>query len=306
MPTSRQHRDPRPVPSAELLNSHATSHGAAGGGGHDGAGMMRWLLTYADLITLLMAFFVVMYALSRVDLVRYQKLASSLQGALGYGGSGGGGSPGKGGGAGLDSGLGGASPDANPPASPAPNTPVQPWAELERQVQTVARELEAAGLVQVRIQTEGMSVLISDVALFPTASAELTPSAQSLLKKLVPVLRPLPNLLQIRGYTDDRPIRTPEYPSNWELSLARAVSVLRLLVQSGIPVERLSAAGFGPLYPVASNATPAGRARNRRVEIVVLQTPAAQVTTPRSAPASAGSASTRPLPPAPGSPSGRG
>lgn len=277
----------RPVEAVVAWEDEETA--AREGTGHDGAGMMRWLLTYADLITLLMAFFVVLYAMSRVDLKKYERLASSLYLAFGSGS----GRPG--GGSGTGGGPGAAAPGTATSPEPPPEPPaesVQPltdarFAQLARQVNELARELEASGLVQIRVADEGLSVVVADRVLFPSGQAELQPEARAFLSRLAPLLRNLPNAIQIRGHTDDRPIRTPEYPSNWELSLARAVNVLRYLVQAGIPGERLSAAGFGATQPVASNETEEGRLRNRRVEIVVLQLPSAGTSPAPAAPGSA-------------------
>ncbi|MGE5482517.1 MAG: flagellar motor protein MotB [Bacteroidota bacterium] len=249
------------------------------GGGHDGGGGLRWLLTYADLITLLMAFFIIMYAMSRVDLKKYERLANSLYVAFGGGsdpgaGSGSGGSRGEGEGPGS---LGG---EASIPDAVGTSQPDVRWQQLAAQVERVAEQLKASGLVQIRIADEGLAVVVSDRVLFASARAELEPDAQRFLQQLAPVLMGIPNAIQIRGHTDDQPIRTAEFPSNWELSLARAVNVLRFLAEHGVAGQRLSAAGFGPTQPVAGNDTPEGRARNRRVEIVILQLPAGDEAAP--------------------------
>lgn len=247
--------------------------GGHASGSHDGSGGLRWLLTYADLITLLMAFFIIMYAMSRLDLQRYEKLAHSLYLTLGGGSSSGG--AGRGG-----TGPGSGSNTQSAPAAAGAAEFDARWQQLASQLQQVAAQLQASGLVQIRVADEGLAVVVSDQVLFASARAELEPEAKQFLRQLAPVLKNIPNAIQIRGHTDDRPIRTPEFPSNWELSLARAVNVLRFLAEHGVPGERLSAAGFGPTQPVASNETPEGRARNRRVEIVILQLPAGDKTTP--------------------------
>ncbi|MBE3577536.1 MAG: flagellar motor protein MotB [Limnochordales bacterium] len=247
------------------------------GSSHDGGGGLRWLLTYADLITLLMAFFIIMYAMSRLDLQKYQKLAHSLYMTLGGGGSGLGGPGGGGGGGGTGAGYGSGTAPA-PEMSGTAQLDAR-WQYLTSRLERVARHLQASGLVHIRVADEGLAVVVSDQVLFASARAELEPEARQFLQQLAPVLKTIPNAIQIRGHTDDRPIQTREFPSNWELSLARAVNVLRFLAEHGVPGERLSAAGFGPTQPVASNDTPEGRARNRRVEIVILQLPAGDETT---------------------------
>jgi chemotaxis protein MotB len=115
-----------------------------------------------------------------------------------------------------------------------------------------------------------VEVEIKSSILFSSGSAELEPEAYTPLKKLAKILYKLPNHIDVEGHTDDLPIRTPVYPSNWELSASRAASVVHLFTKQGIPAENLAAIGFGEFRPVASNDTISGRRKNRRVKVLIL------------------------------------
>jgi len=135
--------------------------------------------------------------------------------------------------------------------------------------------IEQEGLQgQLTLITEerGLVVSMADTVLFPRASATLTPEARSLLRQVGQALARLPNYLRVEGHTDNLPISTPAFPSNWELSTARATNVVQVLVRdAGISPARLSATGYGEYRPVAPNNSEADMARNRRVDIVVLK-----------------------------------
>ena len=225
---------------------------------HEATGMMRWLLTYADLITLLMAFFVIMYAISSINTQRYELLSTSMRQAFN-------GRP-----AIVhvttqmpqNRRLGTQSTATNP-AAPA-------LAQLYEQLKLLIRQRQLADQTSVRLVPQGVVVSIPGQALFPSAQATLLPGARRTLTAVAALLRQLPNQVAVQGYTDSRPIRTARFPSNWELSLLRATAVVHFLVGQGVAPTRLSATGFGKYHPVATNATPAGRQANRRVDIVVL------------------------------------
>lgn len=227
----------------------------------------RWLLTYSDLITLLMIFFVVMYAISDTNAQKLAALANSLAQTLT-------GAPA----AGIlpDGGL----PSVVPGIAPAPGDggatgQRNEGAELARaraELQQFIQQEGLEGQVTLRTEDRGLVVSMADAVLFPSGSAELTPGARTILQQVGRALARLPNYLRVEGHTDNLPINTPAFPSNWELSTARATNVVRVLVaEAGIKPERLSATGYGEYRPVAPNDNEVDRSRNRRVDIVVLK-----------------------------------
>lgn len=227
----------------------------------------RWLLTYSDLITLLMIFFVVMYAISDTNAQKMAALASSLAQALT-------GAPA----AGVlpDGGL----PSVVPGIAPAPGGTAaggqgNESAELARARAELQQYIQQEGLegqVTLRTEDRGLVVSMADAVLFPSGSAELTPAARTILRRVGQALARLPSYLRVEGHTDNLPINTPAFPSNWELSTARATNVVRVLIaEAGIKPGRLSATGYGEYRPVAPNDNEAGRTSNRRVDIVVLK-----------------------------------
>jgi chemotaxis protein MotB len=140
-------------------------------------------------------------------------------------------------------------------------------AQLYEDIQEMVRDMAVEEEVRFSLTGDRLVMKLADKALFATGSAELSPAARPLVKRLAALVAESGADLRIEGHTDNRPIHSERFPSNWELSTARAVRVLRFFKeQGGIPAERLSAAGFGEFQPVASNDTPEGRARNRRVE----------------------------------------
>lgn len=222
---------------------------------HDKENSERWLLTYADLITLLMAFFMVLYAMSQMDLKRFKKLGGSLSAAFHT--TSGGGVLGAATGKVLGTGSGSVEPEFQRVA-----------AEIEKYRTT--QNIRAA--VRITFDERGMVIRLDENLLFPPGSASLTPPAKRVLDRLAEILRRQPNHLRIEGHTDDTPIHTDRYPSNWQLSTDRATNVIVYWVGRGtLPPERLSAAGYGQYRPVVPNDTPAHRALNRRVEVVLLR-----------------------------------
>jgi chemotaxis protein MotB len=234
----------------------------------------RWLITYADMITLLMVLFIVLFSMSQVDLAKYQKLKTSLSGAFGS-------NPIEGGDGVLSSGTSAipmpgisaqakqalASQQAQQAAAAAEH------AQLEATKEQLGAALEKAGLgggVGLKVERRGLVVTIaSDQVLFDPGQATLRPAGRSIIQQLAGPLAALSNPLQIEGHTDDVPI-DGTFASNWELSTARATTVLRELAAShAVAPSRLSATGFADQRPVASNGTSVGRAKNRRVEILV-------------------------------------
>ena len=236
----------------------------------------RWLVSYADFITLLFAFFVVMYALSSVNEGKYKVLSDSLVVAFGS--------------LGLEpeSAISIVPPISQPTKAqdsivpaPVPIPPGQSAAQERRQqtakrlhdmadeIRRVLAPLEQQGQVSVADGAFGISVEINASALFSSGDATLGPAARQTLQAIAQVLASADFPVTIEGHTDNSPISTYRFPSNWELSSARASSVVRLFIESGVKGERLTAQGHADQRPIAGNDTEQGRARNRRVTIMI-------------------------------------
>lgn len=222
----------------------------------------RWLVSYADFVTLLFAFFVVLFASSTVDRSKVQRFASGFEALLQRpGGS-------------LSVLKGTRSP--RPVSSTVEALTVSQMAPiLDRLEQDLAPEI-SSGEVRISLEPRGLVMSLSDAGFFEPGDDRLQPSSRKTLRKAAAALTRIPGEIRLEGHTDNRPIKTPRFPSNWRLSTARAVSVLRLLVREhGIEPRRLAAAGFGEQRPLAPNDSTANRARNRRVDVVVLTSDAA-------------------------------
>jgi chemotaxis protein MotB len=266
----------------------------------------RWLVSYADFVTLLFAFFVVMYAISSVNEGKYRVLSETFTEAF-------------------------REPGRGKPVFPAPSPPGEPAViELPAQQQPspvpepakanddsvvagggappaaigvdgaatdlgeVANRLGETlksfvdkDLVEVQHVGDTIEVDMKSQMLFESGSARLAQQALPALEGLGAVLRSLRNAVRVEGHTDNKPIATLQFPSNWELSAARAASVVHFLTRSGIPPTRMAAIGYGEHRPVADNGSEEGRARNRRVTLIILgtkDTPTPPVLTASAAP----------------------
>ncbi len=224
----------------------------------------RWLISFADFVTLLFAFFVVMYAVSAVNETKYRSLANSLGDAFG-----------------RDTATDVPVPRLTP--SPLPPEVRQRTLKQQQAIEEQAHMTEVAsnlldvmaplvkeGKVKVTQSRRGVSIEINANVLFAPGQAELEPTSLAVLRAVAEQLRREPFNLEITGHTDNVPISTSAFASNWELSAVRATSVVRLLAENGIPPARLFAIGREASQPIASNDTADGRARNRRVELMIL------------------------------------
>jgi len=225
--------------------------------GHDGGGGLRWLLTYADMITLLMAFFIMMYSMSVISMEKFDQAAASLRSEFG--------TPGR------DQPAGGSGllPHAGRSSSALLEASLQ---SVKDQLEEYIQENDLQSLLQTREDARGLVItLVSDNLLFPVGEATLRAPALSIVDRIAGLLQDIPNLTVIEGHTCSLPIKTSRYPSNWELSAARACAVARYLVEQWeIDAVRLAATGYAASRPVESNDREEGRAKNRRVEIVLL------------------------------------
>lgn len=234
----------------------------------------RWLVSYADFITLLFAFFVVMYAISSINEGKYRVLSDSLVSAF-----------------------------QQPPSSekliemkskypeildgtgrPVGKAVIQPpggetperRAAAEKMKRVAKNVLEAmqplikSGQVQVTQSPKGVTVEINASTLFNSGDAVLQPKSVDTLSAVAQVLATTDNPIQVEGHTDNIPIYSAVYPSNWELSSARAGSVVRLFTEMGVPAGRMVAIGYADNRPLDTNTTPEGRTRNRRVNVLIL------------------------------------
>jgi chemotaxis protein MotB len=256
-----------------------------------------WAIPYGDLVTLLFALFTVMYAMSSVNEGKFRVLSDAMIAAFN-------GAPkslqpvnlgekesGKGG----DKPLIGITPTAlikvkNPQGSTSPAPAPIPLQRdvsgslirLEREVQDAMRALIDAKLITVRRENMWLEIEINTDILFPSGSGAFSTAAEPVLDKLAEVLKPFPNPIRVEGHTDDRPIHTGAFPSNWELSAARAASVVHQFTKQGIDPLRLEIVGFGEFHPRQPNDSNEGRNANRRVAVLVLEAVApAQATTAR-------------------------
>jgi chemotaxis protein MotB len=276
------------------VSGHGGGKKTRGGGdhdeGHEGADE-RWLLSYADFITLLLALFMVLFALSTVDRNKFAEFRTGLVSAFDSSANA---SPTVPGGTGLlsESSLvkaAGASKELHE-TKPAPVTSANPGDS--EQTQAAAAKIAAAlkgkhlaGLVDIVQTDRGLVIrLRTDKVFFSSGSADLAGDGATVVDTVGAALKTLPNQISVEGHTDNQPIHTAQYPTNWELSTDRAVTVLRRLAENdGVNSGQLEAAGYGDQRPIVPNDTDANRARNRRVEIVVLPLTAATPATAATA-----------------------
>jgi chemotaxis protein MotB len=235
----------------------------------------RWLISYADFITLLFAFFVVMFASSQTDKHRAQQMSDSIRKALAkdqittaiagiLGGA-----PGlKGQGNAQVKGAGGLERAFSARAEAVRLGDLLPSLTiLQRQLK---REIDT-GMLQVNMETRGLVVSLRQAAFFPPGQDTIDATTYPTIQKLAEVIMAVPNKVRLEGHTDAVPIHNARYRSNWELSAARGVTMLELLTNRyNVPESRLSVGGYGETIAIASNDTAEGRARNRRVDIVIL------------------------------------
>ncbi len=221
-----------------------------------------WIVTFSDLMSLLLTFFILLFSFSTVEQNKFKQLLESIKDALGVQQV-----PE----AGTREGLEAIHLDTlkKEVAVDELGAMVQrEMKEIQSKVEEYILKNKLQGLVNVQVGDRGAVITISDVVIFPQGEAEFNPDAYPILEKMVDLLKQFPYKVRVEGHTDNVPIHTEKYPSNWELSTARAARIVRYFISRGIPPERLSAMGFAHYRPIADNNTPEGRAQNRRVEIV--------------------------------------
>ena len=226
-------------------------------GGDDGGGSPAWMATFGDMMTLLLVFFVLLYSFSSMDVEKFEGFISALQNQLGV----------------L---KGGKTITENPNIDAG--TLGEDYAQAPQNIQQVMQELDnyiqnnnLSDRVDVENKRKGLVISLTGEILYDIGTADIKDQGQEVLAMISDILKGIPNDIMIEGHTDDLPIRTDEFPSNWELSTARAVNVIKFLIEErNFDPARLSAAGYSEYRPVADNDNAEGRAENRRVEVVVL------------------------------------
>ena len=218
------------------------------------AGMMRWLLTYADMITLMLALFIILFAMSTISRVKVQAFAKSVSG--GFNNVWSVNQP-------PNGGANGSSSFEASSSIPA----------IQKELEKYVKQNHLNNQVQIHAEARGLVItLLNDKSFYDSGSAQLRPQTQRLIDGIAPFLKRNTNEIVVQGYADNQPIATEQYPSNWELSAARAVGVARHLVEDdGVSPKRISATGYGQYRPRTNNATEAERQQNRRVDIVLLR-----------------------------------
>lgn len=224
------------------------------------AGTPAWLATYGDMMTLLLVFFVLLFAVSNVDSQKYKAVVQSLSGSLGM----------------LDSGttvsmepLINNYPSDSPTESPTVN---KEFSDLQEELQKMLEDQNLKGRVKLELNERGLTVRFLDNVLFDSGKADLKPEAKEIIENVSAILQQSKKKITVEGHTDNVPISTYIYPSNWELSTARAVNVVKYMIDFGqIDPIRLSAAGYADQHPISDNSTPDGRKNNRRVDMVILR-----------------------------------
>lgn len=219
----------------------------------------RWLVSYADFITLLFAFFVVMFAVSQVDSKKVGRFTESFSKAVGI-------DMFPQAGRGL---LAGSSQGSLEEPEPAHNSILPPELVMLRSALTTPEARDEFENVQIFRRRNELVLRLSDGFLFDSGNDTVEERARRVITRLAAELRGRALDVRVEGHTDDRPIRTVRFRSNWDLSTARATAVVARLAAEGIEPQRLSAAGYGEFHPIAPNATDEGRKQNRRVDLVV-------------------------------------
>ena len=223
----------------------------------------RWLITYSDLITLLLVFFIILYAFSKVDNKKYQNLASGFNSFFGSG-------------TGILNGgnsiniTGGNVPQNS---SGEEKSEGEMLSDLKQQVDGYLTSNSLNESISTDIDDRGLVISMSNSILFDSGTATIKSDNNLNLKTMGKLLNSMPNYIRIEGHTDNLPINNTKFKSNWELSVIRATNVAEILIdETGISPERISVLGYGEFRPIGDNSTAEGRAKNRRVDIIIMDT----------------------------------
>jgi chemotaxis protein MotB len=218
----------------------------------------EWAITFADMMSLLLVFFILLVTYSNMDLVKYRAMVGSLREGF------------RGQAQAADS-----LSEETEPGTGNVAADGKASREVIKELAALAKKSGPSGPLEIVYTSTGVRLRVEGRVLFPVGSAVLAPQARPLLLQLTPLLRRYPYRIWVEGHSDDQPIQNLVFPSNWELSAARAGSVVRDLITSGgVPASKLVAVGYADTRPVASNADEIGRSRNRRVEFLLSKNPA--------------------------------
>ncbi|MGO0985374.1 flagellar motor protein MotB [Clostridioides difficile] len=219
----------------------------------------RWLLTYSDLITLLMIFFVIMYSMSNVDAEKYKQLSQSLNSTFG-------GSSGV-----IEGGQSKMEPVVDPNNNNLDSLQNPEVKEVAENIQNYLNESGLSNSVSLKAQDRGLVISLKDTILFDTGKAVIINDSRDKIIKIGKMLNEMNSYIRVEGHTDNLSIKNSEFKSNWDLSVMRATNVVQLLIDSaGIAPNKLSAVGYGEFRPIADNSSPEGKSKNRRVDIVLV------------------------------------
>lgn len=233
----------------------------------------RWLLTYSDLITLLMIFFVIMYASSNVDVNKYKLIAQSFSIAMGGGGSNV-----------ISKGEDPNSSDDKPFPSEedtkknsdqdkgnGTKSETEQMEDIKKVLDSYMAQNDLSGSVTSSVTERGLVVSLNDAAFFDSGKASIKPNYQDKIIQIAKIMNQMGNYIRVEGHTDNVPMHSSGFKSNWELSVIRATNVTELIIASAnVSPYKVSAIGYGEYRPIADNNTDAGRAKNRRIDLVVL------------------------------------
>lgn len=218
----------------------------------------RWIVSYADMVTLLWALFVVLYALSDSNPRKLLVVSESINRAFETG---------------VMAGSTGSSPIFTTGGGITPSisgVKATDFDNISQQVNEVNQALGLSNAIQVRTDSDSITLSVSGDVLFATGRADLQPGSQLILDEIAALVAAMPNRVIVEGHTDSVPVNNPDFDDNWDLSAKRANNVLNYLVTHGVAAERLHSASYGETRPIGDNATIEGRALNRRADIVIV------------------------------------
>jgi chemotaxis protein MotB len=221
----------------------------------------RWLVSYADFITLMFAFFVVMFASSQADKAKTEALADAVERAFSEGA--------------IQAKLKEIMTGQAPPVKPRSKVPdATKYAELTQSLKALTSELDEdikQGKLQVSMERRGLVISLKEATFFPSGDDTVSPEGFGIIEKVARTIMKTPNPVRLEGHTDSIPIKNGRFRHNWDLSAARSIAMLQLLnSRFGVPARRLAVVGYGDTVAIDTNETAEGRARNRRVDITVL------------------------------------
>jgi chemotaxis protein MotB len=247
---NKEEEKPKEKPKRRRTFPKSAPYSYSGGDEKD-----RYLITYADLITLLLGLFIILYAISKIDLQKYQQMTNIMGGVFGNK-------------------TVQAIPSNNGKNGTNRNGGVEnsPMPELKSKLRSLIDTYNFGDSFSLEDNERGLTVRIQESIIFPSGSADLNPSFKEVLSRLAKIFKSIPNDIRVEGHTDNVPINTQLYPSNWHLSVSRALNTAYYLIHdSDLNPDKVSIVGYSEYRPIATNQTPQGRSKNRRVDIVIIK-----------------------------------